>query len=308
MTGVWNIGPVNALREPLDWSTPTEVTVQTSSGESLFMQSDEYIAAVFAVMAATPQHRYVVSANDLADDWFRWRDEQMQRFGTKVFSDRTSGRWLEWRLSQWPGTIPRGLEFCDTWPLPNVAIGVTISDQKSASELIPALIELPARWRVIDAKLTESVDMRQWLDPSNDHDAGLNPVGRIHLVTVGADTGRGPEPRGIDLIRDLASQVLNAQTREFGWEHYDLSGISPPEFISGPALSIPEADVCTDCGGSTSDGAGRGCYGCTWGQAVNLWGTAGEMVTGHPAIYIPCRGTMSWNQRPEDWFPMETRI
>src|SRR5690606_13082951 len=115
------------LDAPLRWTRPRRIFVNSMSDLFHGNVPAEYIAAVFGVMAATPQHTYQVLTKRAArlPKWFEWAapgavdralchaDEALKgnpcAFGDLAWGGRRSGHPL-------------------TWPLPNVWLGVSVEN------------------------------------------------------------------------------------------------------------------------------------------------------------------------------------
>jgi protein gp37 len=122
------------LGAPLRWKKPVRVFVNSMS--DLFHDDvpDEYIAQVFAVMAATPQHTYQILT---------------KRHG-RMRSLLNSGEFSMVQVAD--EAIERlGLDGIP-WPLPNVWLGVSAEDQKRADLRVPALLNTPAAIRFVSAE------------------------------------------------------------------------------------------------------------------------------------------------------------
>ncbi|MGW1675983.1 DUF5131 family protein [Saccharopolyspora sp. NPDC002376] len=156
------------LTEPLKWRKPRKVFVNSMS--DLFHQDvpNEYIAQVFAVMAATPQHTYQILTKRHGRMRSFLRDE------CKCGSGHAPGVHLrsamEWASTPHSPTYVPGLQpgiyHGMQWPLPNVWLGVSVEDQKRADLRIPALLDTPARVRFLSCEpLVGPVDLSQWMPP-----------------------------------------------------------------------------------------------------------------------------------------------
>jgi protein gp37 len=133
-----------ALRAPLSWRKPAKVFVNSMS--DLFHESlpDEAIDQVFAVMALAPRHTFQVLTK---------RPARMLSYlrPTTALRARVLGRAWEmlgntkWRLTKYrhDRVMDRPL------PLPNVWLGVSCEDQKTADERIPLLLQTPAAVRFV---------------------------------------------------------------------------------------------------------------------------------------------------------------
>lgn len=124
---------------PLRRRKPTEYFVNSMS--DLFHPDVpfEFIDRVFAVMALTPRHRYMVLTKRAGRmrEYFSWHDPALPIGRTDrpdLICHAAGKRW--------------GIDLMD-WPLQNVALGVSVSDQETADALIPDLLATPARWRFV---------------------------------------------------------------------------------------------------------------------------------------------------------------
>lgn len=178
--GKWN-GTIkvvdDALLQPLKWTRPRKIFVNSMS--DLFHEnvSDETIHRVFAVMALCPQHTFQVLTK---------RPERMAEYFRKKFDfDAEARDWhmllsttiggMLWqrseaddydrRICHYINTsheephdeddlerFPRGFDDLPrempAWPLSNVWLGVSVENQATADERIPHLLRTPAavRW------------------------------------------------------------------------------------------------------------------------------------------------------------------
>lgn len=125
------------FEEPLHWHKPRRIFV-CSMGD-LFHEAvpDEFISHVFAVIWDTPRHTYLILTK---------RRERMQRLlGSTQFWRSVRG-WLKGNLKH----CYRDLAIRDTVEtLPNVWLGVSCEDQKTADERIPLLLQTPAAIRFV---------------------------------------------------------------------------------------------------------------------------------------------------------------
>jgi protein gp37 len=205
--------------------------------------SNEHIAAVFGVMAATPQHQYVVLTKRLqrALEWFEWVDDggYNQHICNKL-------------------SIPFDDYF--QWPLPNVIIGASVENQKAADERIPLLLQIPARWRGVSVEpMLGTVDLDSdkggtlWIGGQRGCDGMHHGIGTpecpmhlhhhhdnlcrngIDLVICGAETGPKKRPFKDEWAMDLLDQCKAAGTPFFfkkdGNGNGTLCGVEYHEWI-----------------------------------------------------------------------------
>ncbi len=191
-----------ALTVPLRWRKPRRIFVNSMS--DLFHEAvpDEYIDAVFGIMAQTPQHTYQVLT------------KRHGRMRSLLNSDMFRRR------------------FCFGWPLPNVWLGVSAEDQKWADIRIPALLDTPAAVRFVSAEpLLGPIDLDRYLwlqgpssaGPFYDH-AGRRRFGGgiggqmltrvrardLHWVIAGGESGPGARPCELDWLYSLRDQCIDA--------------------------------------------------------------------------------------------------
>ena len=202
------------LTLPLTWKRPRKVFVNSMS--DLFHKDipDDYIAQVFAVMAATPQHTYQVLTKRhgrmralLSSDAFRL-----------LVKEQYAGMKLD-------GLIPGRPLVINIWPLRNVWLGVSVENQQWADLRIPALLDTPAAVRFLSCEpllgpvtipfFEEHDDCTcagggEW--PHESH-CGLTPGAawdNLHWVIVGGESGRGARPMSTDWVRSLRDQCAAA--------------------------------------------------------------------------------------------------
>jgi protein gp37 len=143
------------LTAPRRWSTPRRVFVNSMSDLFHARVPDEFIAAVFAVMAMTRQHTYQVLTK---------RPTRMARllsrplFGHQVADQARPhliGCQADWLAA---GAMLGGRV------LPNVWLGTSVEDQTHAEQRLPALLYTPAALRFVSCEpLLGPVDLTPWL-------------------------------------------------------------------------------------------------------------------------------------------------
>jgi protein gp37 len=158
--------------------------VFVNSTSDLFHEDvpDEWIAAVFGVMAACPQHTFQILTKraERMRRWFEWaaltaetpewlaetgapRGWQMLRL-VKNAALATPGVGGVGNFNRWVGLDIRG-----RWPLPNVWIGVSVEDQRRADERIPHLLRVPAKVRFLSCEpLLRAVGLARWFTRRSD--------------------------------------------------------------------------------------------------------------------------------------------
>jgi protein gp37 len=123
------------LDQPLRWNRPRRIFVNSMS--DLFHEdvSFEFIDKTFSVMAAASWHTFQILTK---------RPARMLQYVDKHRA----------RLSL----------LSDQWPIPNVWLGVSVEDQKTADERIPILLQTPAAIRFVSYEpALGPVDFKRWL-------------------------------------------------------------------------------------------------------------------------------------------------
>ena len=139
------------LEQPLRWRKPRVIAVQYMGDLFYERVPFEYIAAVFGVMAACPQHTFLVLTKrpERMRKWFEWVDSR-EKTGRALFPwDGPS-----WRIGQLlavelgkHGVNGSRKDFDprrNPWPLPNVWLGVSAEEQRTLEERWKHLRECPA--------------------------------------------------------------------------------------------------------------------------------------------------------------------
>ena len=221
----WN-GKIRLVPEvlpaPLGWKKPRRVFVNSMS--DLFHESvpDSYIAAVFAVMAATPQHTYQILTK---------RPERMLVWLTVWMKDSAYPKMHEGLKGAIGYHHPRRPAITNgPWPLANVWLGVSVENQSTADERIPLLLKCPAavRWLSCEPLLGPLDLQRMHLIPHNAPVNALAPGGcvqhapghclgacewrwpGIDWVVAGGESGTGARPMHPDWALSVRDQCAAA--------------------------------------------------------------------------------------------------
>lgn len=210
------------LDQPLRWTRPRRVFVNSMS--DLFHKDipDEHIARVFAVMALAPPHTFQVLTK---------RHGRMRSLlGSASFRDAVTSEVVDLatasptlvrpsvrdsvrsRNVSWLDPLPDG-----RWPLPNVWLGVSVEDQQRADLRIPALLDTPAAVRFLSCEpLLGPVDLGQSLAqyrPGDEHPWDgdeLKARDVLNWVIAGGESGPGARPMHPDWPRFLRDQCAAA--------------------------------------------------------------------------------------------------
>jgi len=152
------------LDQPFSWRKPRRVFVNSMSDLFHEQVHFEFIAAVFLTMVRCPRHTFQVLTK---------RPARMREFM----------RWME----DEDAAVGGNLRDESAWPAPNVWLGVSCEDQRTADERIPILLNTPAAVRFISAEpLLGPIDLSAW--------TGLGSPARgwgLHWIIVGGESGPG---------------------------------------------------------------------------------------------------------------------
>lgn len=245
----------SSLREPLSWRNPARVFVNSMS--DLFHESvpDDFIDRVFSVMALVPRHTFQILTK---------RPSRMLSYLSKP--ERRSNIAFDVRkaMDGWPKEyeIADAVESGETWPLPNVWLGVSCEDQERADERIPLLLETPAALRFVSAEpLLGPIDFvlngirvpnwdedwrynvlsgEEWAGPRDD-----KPERSQHLdwLIVGGESGSKARPCEVGWLRSIVRQCKVAGVPVFVKQLGTLPMVESPvgEFASARAAYQAEA-------------------------------------------------------------------
>lgn len=236
------------LTVPLHWRKPRRVFV-CAHGD-LFHPDvpGEWIDRVFAVMALCPQHTFLVLTK---------RPERMRVYlsendmparvadpGARLVKDGDEAHdYLRWH---------------QTWPLPNVWLGVSIEDQATADERIPYLLATPAARRFVSAEPLLGPVTLSTIDVSGDEeiaplgwdwlerfeDAATDKTPRLDWVIVGGESGPGARPMHPDWARRLRDQCQAAGVAFFFKQWGEWAPCAEYPTGGNTPLRYPHADGC----------------------------------------------------------------
>jgi protein gp37 len=201
----------DALSLPLRWRKPRKVFVNSMSDLFHADVPDEFIAQVFAVMAASPQHTFQVLTK---------RHARMRSLlSSDGFNASVVAKYV---------FLPGERDMFEHWPLPNVWLGVSAEDEKWLDIRIEALLETPAAVRFISAEpLLGPLRMRATLLVG----AALEPRGGIGWVIAGGESGPGARPCELGWLRSLRDQCADAGVPYFCKQ---LGAVLGSQYDAGP--------------------------------------------------------------------------
>lgn len=185
---------VDRMQRALKRRKPTTFTIWND----LFHEgvTDAQIDEVMAVIAMTPQHKYMILTK---------RPERMKEY----FDFTTDNRHHAIQNAILQLTLD-----CPDWiegPLQNLALGVSIEDQQTAGERIPLLLMTPAYRRFVsfEPALGEvDFNKNEWLIDKTRF--SLTFGNYLDLVIMGGESGPKARPMHPDLARSVRDQCAEA--------------------------------------------------------------------------------------------------
>lgn len=203
-TGEMRRAAESVLLAPLKRKVPTTYFVNSMS--DLFHENvpDEWIDAIFAVMALCRQHTFQVLTK---------RAERMRAYMANV---EREARWMN-NVAQLfeidSSLLDRRYPVIgqrDPWlPLPNIWLGVSTEDQKRADERIPLLLQTPAAIRFISAEpLLGPIDLTDhcWHDDPDYPNRAEKFAPGLNWVIVGGESGPGFRDMDTAWMRSIRDQ------------------------------------------------------------------------------------------------------
>lgn len=230
------------LSKPLRRRKPTTYFVCNTSDLFHPSVSFEFVAAVYGVMAATPQHTYLTCTK---------RPERRAEFMRHVFGLEDVRETVAREASHhcgvvWDSRGPDTWRYINTppdvanrrpwpgWPLPNVWEGVTVEDQERADERLPG-------------KSPDWISVEPLLGPI---DFGFDVYGAKQVI-VGGESGPNARPCDVAWIRDIVRQCREADVRCF------VKQLGSKPFDSSTAIKVDMASMRSKSGNTLKvNGAG----------------------------------------------------
>jgi protein gp37 len=173
----------DTLTEPLRWRQPRTVFVNSMSDLFHARVPHQFVADVWSVMAATPQHTYQILTK---------RPERMARI---VSAPDFRQRAEPWRA------VGDGVAADPAWPLPSVWLGTSIESEQHVGRA-DALRDTPAAVRFISAEPL------------------LGPLPSLDLTDIdwlilGGESGPGARRMDLGWVRELIAMARQSGTRAF---------------------------------------------------------------------------------------------
>lgn len=217
------------LEDPLHWRKPCKVFVNSMS--DLFHEAlpDEAIDRVFAVMALCPGHTFQILTK---------RPGRMLQYLTRGVDDEFMRETMDEAVQEFQA-CHANMHPPGRWPLPNVWLGVSVEDQKTADERIPLLLQTPAAIRFVSYEpALGPVDFRRWLTVTALRDRMLD------WIIIGAESGPGARAFDIQWARNTIEQCKAAGVACF----LKQLGAHPQEVAYPQTVTLRETQQWMDSG------------------------------------------------------------
>lgn len=197
------------LSEPLKWKKPKRIFVNSMSDLFGEWVSDEYIAAVFGVMASAKQHTYQVLTKraERLKKWHNWISTRetgphalcvVEAISYPLEFDSPKGARNRLNCGAgWP------------WPLPNVWLGVSV-ENRAALPRLDHLRNVPAAVRFVS------------FEPLLE-DLGTLDLTGVHWVIIGAESGAGRREMRTEWVRNIVEQATVQGCKVFFKQAFDGS-------------------------------------------------------------------------------------
>ena len=230
------------LIEPLRWTKPRTIFVNSMGDVFHEDVPDEWIDRVFAVMSLAPQHTFIVLTKR-AERMRKYFAEAVGRDGSVMTATRGYGicieREMHIREAMQPFASLPGADHGSAvrFPLPNVWLGISCEDQTRADERVIHLLATPAAVRLVSGEpLLGGIDFtRLRIDDDTRLDALQSytskrlegghwehfPNGNPSLdwVIVGGESGSGARPMHPGWARSIRDQCKAAKVPFFFKQH-----------------------------------------------------------------------------------------
>jgi len=172
------------LDKPLRWKRPRKIFINSMSDLFHEAVSFEFIDQVLAIAALCPQHIFIVLTK---------RPERMAEY-FQVSPGFRNMR-AQWSMNGVP------------FPLPNLWLGVSVEDQKTADDRIPPLLECPAAVRFVSYEPA--------LGPVDFREIAEGGWPNLDWVICGGESGPGARPMHPDWARKVRDDCQAADVPFF---------------------------------------------------------------------------------------------
>ncbi len=220
-TGAFREAPRATLVQPLSWSRPRRVFVNSMSDLFHVKASWPLIDKVFAVMALAPRHTFQILTK---------RSWLMRSY---VNDAETPGRIVEAACALFASRHPETLRADGSgsgmpWPLPNVWLGISVESQFNEGRFFDLSKTVAAKRFVSLEPLIGPIDLSHF----------ENRLAWLNWVIVGGESGPGARPMHPDWARGLRDQCLGAGVPFFfkQWGENDALGNRVGKRLAGAEL------------------------------------------------------------------------
>lgn len=211
------------LRAPLKWRKPTRIFVCSMTDLFGAWVSDEWLDKIVAVAALCPQHTFIILTKRPARQ--RAYFEEMERCYRGAATD-FARRWGQAAADVTDSPCAAGTIEDVDFPLPNVWLLTSCSEQKDANEFVPEILKTPAAVRGVSLEpLLGSIDLTDIVttgDGYEDHRSALEcdvaveddeefGGATLDWVIVGGESGgKAARPMHPQWVRSLRDQCKAA--------------------------------------------------------------------------------------------------
>ncbi len=222
-TGKVVLAPEKTLTAPLRWRKPCRVFVNSTSDLFHERVAFEWMALIFAVMALSPQHTFQCLTK---------RPARMRRFVEMLTPPGESRRLMADALGRYPVDLPKrngGWQVPYEWPLPNVHVGFSASNQETFDARVDDAVATPAAVTFVSLEpMLGPVDLTGWfpdrlapgarwadclcaeIDPSDVPCVVCEAQNGIDWVICGGESGPGARPFDLKWARSVRDQCADA--------------------------------------------------------------------------------------------------
>jgi protein gp37 len=188
----------DVVDQPLSWRRPQTVFVNSMSDLAHPRVTDEFIAAVFAVMGLADRHRYQILTKRPRRFRSLLQKSEFRSLVVQAMAERGGDLGFVEAVHEGDPAV---------WPLRSVWLGASAEDDVRARERLPLLADTPAAVRFISAEpLLE--DITDGLHHSHPDDESGPVLASMDWVIVGGESGPDHRPMEIDWVRGIRDTCL----------------------------------------------------------------------------------------------------
>jgi protein gp37 len=209
------------LDQPLRWRDGRRIFVNSMSDLFHEKVEDYWQDQIFAVMALAGQHTFQVLTKR-PERMLAYLNDEDVRARIDVFIEEMAFERSDPHARRRDDLRATAPDLDETWPLPNVHLGVSVEDQATADARIPLLLQTPAavRWVSYEPALS-AVDFDRWIAPMNGeckahrgYNCGicrprLDGAG-LRWIVIGGESGPGARPFDVAWARATIAQCRAA--------------------------------------------------------------------------------------------------